>query len=133
MKLWAIGIVLGLSTILLGGMVYAQCCNGGWGMNYYNTTAKPDNIRKFQKDTSSLRDELAVKQVELEQEMNKADYDPLRAASIKKEIIDIEAKIETLAKKSNVYSGCGCNNPAHDGTTNRGYGTMRGGCNWSRW
>lgn len=122
-----IGVVLGTITILLGGTGYAQCCNCGWDGGY-NSSAKPENIRKFQKDSASLRDELAVKQQELAQEMNKPDYDPARVATIKKEIIDIETKLEVLARKNNVYP-----DQHYDRAGYRGQGMMRGGCGWGGW
>jgi len=97
------GILVLAVAVFVAGVVYAD---GGWwgpGMNY-DTSANPESIRKFQKETSTLRDDLAAKYVELDREMSKQDYDPARVAAIKKDIVDIEAKIQTSARKHGVFS-----------------------------
>lgn len=54
MKKCAKGFLVMVTSIFLAGIVYAD---GGWwgpGMNY-DTSANPEAVRKFQKETSSLR------------------------------------------------------------------------------
>lgn len=101
-KVMAIGIVV-LTGLLLSGVVYAHW-SGDYGMGY-GTGANVDNVRKFQKETLSLRDELMTKQIELQNEYNKSIPDTRRIATVKKEIIDIESKIQDAADKYNVAAG----------------------------
>lgn len=103
MKQLTKGILVTVVGLFFAGVVYADMGWWGPGMNY-DTSANPEAVRKFQKETVSLRDDLAVKYVELQQEMSNPDYDPARVAAIKKAIVDIEAKIQIVARKHGVLA-----------------------------
>ena len=137
MKKCAKGCLVAVASIFLAGIVYAD---GGWwgpGMNY-DTSANPAAVRKFQKETSSLRDDLAAKYVELQQEMDKTDYDPARVAAIRKDIVDIEARIQIAARKHGVFTrpragATGSEMPRHGmGPGMQGQG-MGCDCPWWGW
>lgn len=108
-KMVIVALVLGIGFIV-AGMVYANgwyrggygwhC--GGYRMGY--GTANVDRLRSFQKETLSLRDELIAKEFELRNEYNKPTPDLNRIASLRKEIIDLETKIEEIADKYQVSS-----------------------------
>lgn len=111
-----VAVILALSLV-----VYADGNRWGPGMNY-DTSANPESVRKFQKETSTLRDELAAKYVELDREMSRQDYDPARVAAIKKDIIDLETRIQISARKHGVFT-----RPGGGATGGR---TYRSGCGW---
>ena len=60
-------------------------------------------FRNFQKKTLPLRDEMAVKRVELRNEFNKADPDQNKIATLQKEMIDLRT-ISAAAKKNGLSS-----------------------------
>lgn len=67
-------------------------------------------VKKFQKETLSLRDELYTKQLELRNEYIRPEPDTAKIAGIRKDIIDIETKIQDAAKANGVADlapGCG--------------------------
>ncbi len=105
----------------------------GYGPGYYSST-NAENMRKYQKETLSLRDDLASKQLDLQVEYDRPVPDTARIASIKKDIIDIEAKIQVVADKYSIPAG----GPGYGRGTmmGRGYGYsgrgMMGGqnCCW---
>ena len=68
----------------------------------YSSGANVETMKKFQKETLSLRDELMTKQLELQAEYDKPEPDITRIASIKKDIIDLQAKIQVAADKYGV-------------------------------
>ncbi len=100
-------LILAVSLgLLLCGTVfaYAQWGWGQWGgpgMGYGSTT-NIDNVKRFQKDTLSLRDELVTKQLELQNEYNKPTPDANRISALRKDIVEIETKIEASANKYGV-------------------------------
>jgi hypothetical protein len=64
--------------------------------------ASAATMKKFQKETLALRDELVAKRLDLEEEYDKPEPDQARIASLRKDIVDIEAKIQTAADKYGV-------------------------------
>lgn len=95
-------MVIGLMAavlILTGSAVYAWW--GGYEPGY-GAGANVETVRKFQKETLSLRDELMVKNLELQSEYDKPVPDTARIASLKKEVIDIQAKIQVVADKHGI-------------------------------
>lgn len=90
-----IALALAVGLILASG-AYAWWGGHGMGMG---TGVNIDNMKKFQKETLSLRDEFMTKQMELQNEFNKPVSDINRIATLKKEIIDLQAKIQTVAEK----------------------------------
>lgn len=111
-------IVIGL---LLTSAVYAWWAGYGTGTNI-------ENVKKFQKETLSLRDDLMTKQFELQNEYNKPVPDTNRIATLRKEIIDLQAKIQAVAEKYGISAwgpGYGMG-PGMMGPGMRGHGMMMG-------
>ena len=111
-------VVIGL---FLAGTSYAWW--DGYGMGYGAGT-NVETMKKFQKETLSLRDEIMTKKLELQSEYNKPTPDTNRIATIQKEIIDLRAKIQEIANKHGMKA------PAGQGMMGRGmmgHGMMGGG------
>ena len=100
-----IGLVIAVGLLIAGG-VYAWWPGGGYGMGY-GTSANVETMKKFQKETLSLRDDLMTKQLELQNEYNKPAPNTNRIATLQKEIIDLQAKIHTVAEKYGVSGPMG--------------------------
>lgn len=112
-------------VMAFGGLAFGWW--GGPGMGYgpgcYSGGMKPENMKKFQKETLGLRDELIAKQIDLEAEYDKASPDQARITALRKDIIDLEARVQVVADKYGTAAGAGMG---------RG---MRGGpgCNCRMW
>lgn len=79
-------------------------------------------FRNFQKETLPLRDEMAVKRLELRNEFSKSNPDQAKIAALKEEMIALRTQISDAAKKNGLPDrGFG---PGYAGRG--GYG--RGGC-----
>jgi Spy/CpxP family protein refolding chaperone len=79
-------------------------------------------FRNFQKETLPLRDEMAVKRLELRNEFSKTNPDQAKIAALKEEMIALRTQISDAAKKNGLPDrGFG---PGYAGRG--GYG--RGGC-----
>ncbi len=102
-KITVIALALVVGLILANG---AYAWWGGYGMGY-GTSTNVETMKKFQKETLSLRDELMTKQMELQNEYNKPAPDTNRIVALKKEIIDLQAKIQTVAEKYGVSGPMG--------------------------
>jgi hypothetical protein len=89
-------------------------------------------VKKFQRETLALRDELAAKRVDLEDEYDKAEPDRARVASLRKDIVDLEAKIQTVADKHGIRPwGRGHGRGMMRGWDEAGYARGSGcGCGW---
>lgn len=113
--------VLAAAVVLSAGVAVAQAAPGSGGPSGGSAAS----MRKFQKDTLALRDDLAAKRVDLREEQNKPEPDAARIASLRKDIVDLETKIDTAANKYGVRAwgrghgrgmmhagkgpgGCGC-------------------------
>ena len=83
----------------------------------YGAGTNVETMKKFQKETLSLRDEIMTKKLELQSEYNKPTPDTNRIATIQKEIIDLRAKIQEIANKHGIKSSC---RTGHDGTWHDG-------------
>ncbi|KWT76402.1 hypothetical protein [Candidatus Magnetominusculus xianensis] len=101
MKRITVGLVV-MVGFLLASVIYAgaQWCGYGMGVNV-------ETINKFQKETLILRDELMAKELELQNEYGKSVPDTGRIVTLKKEIIDEEAKLQGIADKYNIPTGGG--------------------------
>ncbi len=101
----------------------------GYGPGSYSG-ANAETMKKFQKETFSLRDELMTKQLDLQAEYEKPVPDTARIASIRKDIIDIQAKIQVVADKHGVPAwGSGSGGGMMMGRGMMGRGMMMGaGC-----
>ncbi|MFN3396500.1 MAG: hypothetical protein ACK4Z9_06880 [Thermodesulfovibrionales bacterium] len=122
-------ILIALSAILIlgiGATVYARgpWGDGGWAcMDMSGLDI--EKVKKFQKETLNLRDELHIKKLELRQEYDKEKPDLDRIAQLRKEIIDLQTRIQKIASSNGLPAmGPGC------GRMGRGHmmGGMRHGC-----
>lgn len=109
MKRTTIVIVVAALALIGAGTAFAQMGRGGgmgpgciYGVGYTGTngTVNVENLKKFQKETLSLRDELFTKRAELGNEYAKATPDVARIAELRKQMIDVQAKIQTAAQKN---------------------------------
>ncbi|MBI5199539.1 MAG: hypothetical protein HZA09_05950 [Nitrospirae bacterium] len=103
------GIIIGLvlvAGLILTSAIYAFGPWGGYGMGYsaqsggYGTTVDIEAVKKFRKETLPLREELITKRLELQNEYNKTTPDKNRISTLRKEIVDIELKIQEKADAS---------------------------------
>lgn len=97
-----LGAAVAAAIALTGGVALAHGPGTGDGPGYMGTSAA--SMRKFQKETLGLRDELAAKRLDLQEEYDKAEPNSGRIASLKKDVADIEAKIQAAADKYGVRS-----------------------------
>jgi len=88
-------------------------------------------FRNFQKETLPLRDEMAVKRLELRNEFNKETPDQAKIDALQKEMIDLRTKISDAARKNGVPDrgfGQGYGRPGGYGPRHgRGYHMGQGG------
>lgn len=125
-------IVTGLAVLIglfLTSAVYAWW--DGYGMGSGAGT-NVETMKKFQKETLNLRDELMTKQMELQNEFNKPVPDTNRIVALKKEIIDLQAKIRTVAEKYGLPAG-GPMGGMMGGGMMMGHGMMMDMCPMGRW
>jgi hypothetical protein len=61
-------------------------------------------MRKFHKETLGLRDDLAARQIDLA-EGTTDSADPARIAAIRKDIVELEAKLQAAADKAGLRHG----------------------------
>lgn len=99
-----IGLIVMLGILIIG-VVYAY---GYRGQSAFANCQNIDieNVKKFQKETLNLRDELAIKRLELRNECLKQDPDNVYMESLRKEIRDLRAKIRGIADKYKVPFNC---------------------------
>jgi hypothetical protein len=136
-----LGLVLSMSIIVAGSAMARQ--GGGYGMmgsgddrGYGNcnwndgerTEVAPESMAKFQKETLSLRDDMITKRLELSQEYDKDTPDADRIAQLRKDMIDVQTKIQKVADKYDIGQG-GQGRRAARGGNGRGNADCRGGCN----
>ncbi len=107
------------AVLIVAGLAFAQM-GGGWGLgmrcNYErgygaNGTVNVENLKKFQKETLSLRDELIANRAELANEYAKPTPDAARVADLRKQMIDTQTKIQQAAEKYGLPAwrqGYGC-------------------------
>lgn len=97
--------VLIVVAVLFSSAVYA----GRWYCDdcgiWYGTGASTDALKKFHKETLSMRDELTVKEIELQQEYDKPNPDANRITALRKQIIDLQAKIQVIADRHGISQG----------------------------
>lgn len=117
------GVIIGLVLVLgliLTSAVYAV---GPWGSHKtgYSASVDIDAVKKFQKETLPLRDELITKRLELQKEYTKDNPDKAHITTLRKEIVEIELKIQEKADAAGLNPmGCGMD------TGMMGHGMMMG-------
>jgi len=123
--------VMGMMLTVMMVLVFAGAAFAWWdgpGMGYgpgSYSGANAETMKKFQKETLSLRDDLMTKQIDLQAEYDKPVPDTARAATLKKDIIDIQAKIQVVADKHGIPAW----GPGPRGGKMMGRGMMMGaGC-----
>lgn len=72
------------------------------------TSVNLENLRKFQKETLTLRDELLSNKIELEREYSKTKKDYDKITALRKAIVDLQTKIQAVADKYGIRD-CGYN------------------------
>jgi hypothetical protein len=90
-------------------------------------------VRKFQKDTFALRDELAAKQADLRDEYQKDQPDQARITALEKDVVDLETRIHAIARRDGFRSrgprrGAGMEYGMGMGYGMMGYGGGPGSC-----
>lgn len=100
----AIGLALAL-TVLGGTVVYAGFgCDGGPGM--FGDNPDIEKVRIFQKETMVDRDEMMIKRLELNRELAKKSPDTAKVEALRKEMIDLRAKLQDSANRLGLTGGC---------------------------
>jgi hypothetical protein len=82
--------------VSLGSLAYSAWAVGPGARSQTDV----QSLKNFQKETLPLRDELAVKGLELRNEFAKENPDQNRIAALQKEMIDLRTKIQDAAQKS---------------------------------
>lgn len=96
-------LLMTLGLIILTGLVYAQ---GLRGQNVFTNCQNIENMKKFQSETLNLRDELAIKRLELMNECQKQYPDNTHIEKLRKEIRELKTKIREVADKYEVSLRC---------------------------
>jgi hypothetical protein len=147
-KFTFLGLAVVVAALGLAGIASAHMWGyGGDGTGYYGMgpgmmygygygagNVSPEKFKQFQKETASLRDKLAVKQVELNNEFTKDKPDTDRIAALQKDIVGLRTSIAKAADKA----GLDTDTDTSRGWGRRGYygmgpGMMYGGgygCGW---
>lgn len=88
-----VGFII-LTGLILVSAVYAYFPGGGFGScvsRFENTDI--ETVKKFQRETLQMRDEMITKRLELPKEFSKENPDRDRIATLRKELVDIRTKI----------------------------------------
>jgi len=112
-----------IAGLLFSDAAYAHWMGGrnGYGKQFAQTT-NIDNLKKFQKETLTLRDEIVTKNFELRNEYARTNPDYNKIATLQKEIIDLQAKLSEAVDK---YGITGLSHMGGmQGFGMMGYGTM---------
>lgn len=94
----AAGLVV-VASLFAAGAAFACGWGMGYGPGYHGRGANTETMKNFQKETLSLRDDLITKEIDLENEYMKPAPDNARIASLRKDIVDIQAKIQVVADR----------------------------------
>ena len=97
--------------LMLGSAVYAYF-PAGIQRTVQLERADLNSLKKFQRETLSLRDELITKRLELSREFCKQKLNKNRIAALQRKILDIRTQIQEKADKAGIagqYAGrAGC-------------------------
>ena len=104
MKRTVMVVVAAMALVGASAAFAQQGLGPGSGRGYYGSgpegQVNVENLKKFQKETLSLRDELMTKRAELDNEYAKQSPDTARIAEIQKQMIDIRTQIQKAAEKN---------------------------------
>lgn len=95
-----LGGLLVAAVLLTAGV--ASACDWCYGHAGGPSGGNPAAMRKFHKETVSLREDLSARQIDLAEEYDKDEADPARIAAIRKDIVDLEAKIQAASDRHGV-------------------------------
>ena len=112
-----IAIVTAALLMLAATAVYA---GRGMGMGC-NQDVSIESFKQFQKDTSSLRDEMMVKRIEFQREQAKDAPDKAKVAALKQEMSALRTQIHDAGKKYGMFTNCDPNTNCWE---NDGCGSM---------
>jgi putative membrane protein len=111
MKKVIIALVLVISIGFIGSQVLAQCWDGYWrgpmrgDWGWHHSYANPNgSYQDFLKETSKLRQDLAIKQGEYNALMAQPTPDPQKAEQLSKEIVGLRAQIEARARANGLFA-----------------------------
>lgn len=101
LKIFGFITVIGLLVV---GTAYAWCPWGSYGYPDGRVQGKADieSLKKFQKESLTLRDELTLKNLELQNEYQEAAPDANRIAVLQKEIGEIQFRLQQTATRYGV-------------------------------
>jgi hypothetical protein len=124
-KLMVVALIVVFGALLSTVAVAAWTKGQGPG---HDAQVDVNAFRNFQKETLPLRDEMAVKRLELRNEFSKAEPDQAKIAALQKEMIDLRTKVSDAAKKNGLpdrgfgtgYAGRGGYGPGNCGGFGRG-------------
>ncbi|BCS51912.1 hypothetical protein [Geobacter sp. SVR] len=106
-----IATVIGVGLLAFAGTAFAGPWGYGGGMVAQGTPVSVEAVKKFQDETTTLRNEMMLKKVELRNEYLKQPVDAGRVATLTKEMTDLQAKITTIATSNGLPGpgggGCG--------------------------
>ena len=97
---------------------------GGCGGSVQGTPVSVDAVKKFQDETTALRNEMMLKKVELRNEYFKQPADTAKVATLTREMFDLRTKISTIAASNGLSGPGGCGMGGKMGM-GRGMGMMR--------
>jgi hypothetical protein len=124
-KLMVVALIVVFGALLSTVAVAAWTKGQGPGPD---TQVDVNAFRNFQKETLPLRDEMAVKRLELRNEFSMSNPDQAKIAALKEEMIALRTQISEAAKKNGLpdrgfgpgYAGRGGNGPGNCGGFGRG-------------
>lgn len=88
-----------------------------------------DQVREFQKETSTLRDEMMIKRIELQRERSAKNPDSARVAQLTADLKALRDQIHAKGEKYGMFANCPKDvNCWEDGGCGMGCDTPRGGC-----
>jgi hypothetical protein len=117
---------IGAGLLALAGTAFAGPWGRSGGMAAQGTPVSIEAVKKFQDETTTMRNEMMIKRVELRNEQLKQPVDESRVAALTKEMTDLRAKITTNATSNGLPGpgGGGCGMGGRMGM-GRGMGRMQ--------
>jgi hypothetical protein len=110
--------VVAAAVLLIGSAAMARrggcgqgagnCQGGGYGQGACISAASGsvnlEDLKKFQKETQATRDEIMLKRAELNNEYDKETPNSARMTELRKELIDLHAKVRKAAETYGLQS-----------------------------
>lgn len=118
-------MIAGVTAALLMLAATVVYAGRGMGMGGCNENVSIENFKQFQKDTSTLRDEMMVKRIEMQREQAAKTPDQAKVAALKQEMTSLKTQIHEAGKKYGMFTGC---DEKQECWNDGGCGMMDGGC-----